>query len=245
MCFQIEIKLKDSQIDICKQVADAEAFTMRFAAGACARSTPHIYISGLPFCPRDSLMHENYWRHTRADKCERECDGAMAKFRNMGGRSEVFSVAFSPDGVRIVSGSVDKTIRLWDARTGDTVAGPFKGHTDSVSFSPDGMHIVSGSGDHTIRVWDAHTGDTVTRPFKGHTNSVRSVAFSLDGTSIVSGSIDQTIRIWDARTGNTVAGPFIGHKFSLVGLLMACTLSLVLVIKPSKYGQHCFWTIHF
>jgi WD40 repeat protein len=67
-------------------------------------------------------------------------------------------VAFSPDGTRIASGSDDHTIRVWDARTGDTVAGPFKGHTGwviSVGFSPDGTRIVSGSDDQAIRVWDA------------------------------------------------------------------------------------------
>ncbi|KAF8965910.1 hypothetical protein BDZ97DRAFT_739842 [Flammula alnicola] len=56
---------KDSDINTWKQVADAEAFVTRFAAGACTRSTPHIYISGLPFCPRSSSVRENYWEHTR------------------------------------------------------------------------------------------------------------------------------------------------------------------------------------
>ncbi|KAF8965913.1 quinon protein alcohol dehydrogenase-like superfamily [Flammula alnicola] len=78
------------------------------------------------------------------------------------------SVAFSPDGTRIVSGSKDQTVRVWDARTGDTVAGSFKGHTrsvNSVAFSPDGTRIVAGCQDRTIRVWDARTGDTVAGPF--------------------------------------------------------------------------------
>jgi WD40 repeat protein len=115
---------------------------------------------------------------------------------------------------RALSLAHDKTIRVWDARTGDTVAGPFEGHTDSVSsvaFSPDGMCIVSGSFDKTIRVWDACTGDTVAGPFEGHTDLVWSAAFSPDGTRIVSGSKDKTIRVWDARTGDTVVGPFEGH----------------------------------
>jgi WD40 repeat protein len=110
----------------------------------------------------------------------------------------VLSVAFSRDGRHIVSGSGDQTIRVWNARTGETVAGPFTGHTDSVrsvEFSPDGRHIVPGSDDRTIRVWNAMRGETAAGPFTGHTDWVRSVAFSPDGQHIVSGSDDRTIRV--------------------------------------------------
>jgi WD40 repeat protein len=69
----------------------------------------------------------------------------------------VLSVAFSPDGTGIVSGSIDKTLRVWDSATGECTA-TLEGHTDwvmSVAFSPDGTGIVSGSGDKTVRVWDS------------------------------------------------------------------------------------------
>ena len=90
----------------------------------------------------------------------------------------VRSVAFSPDGQHIVSGSDDGTIRIWNAKTGETAAGPFTGHTGpvlSVAFSPDGQHIVSGSDDETVRVWNAKTGETAAAPFKGHSNWINSV----------------------------------------------------------------------
>jgi WD40 repeat protein len=115
----------------------------------------------------------------------------------------VVSTAFSPDGRHIVSGSMDRTIRMRNATTGETAADPFIGHTGrvtSVAFSPDGQHIVSSSDDRTIRVWDAMTGETVAGPFTGHTGSVRSVAFSPDGQRVVSGSKDGTIRVWKALT---------------------------------------------
>ena len=70
--------------------------------------------------------------------------------------NRVDSVVYSPDGSHIVSGSGDKTIRVWNAVTGQCVAGPFQGTTDyvsSVAYSPDGSHIVSSSWDKTIRVW--------------------------------------------------------------------------------------------
>jgi WD40 repeat protein len=73
----------------------------------------------------------------------------------------VNSVAFSPDGRRIISGSDDNTLRLWDAATCKPIGSPLQGHTssvNSVAFSPDGRRLVSGSNDNTLRIWDAATG---------------------------------------------------------------------------------------
>ncbi|KAB5587428.1 hypothetical protein CTheo_9134 [Ceratobasidium theobromae] len=69
----------------------------------------------------------------------------------------VSSVAFSPNGVCIVSGSDDRTVRVWHTHSGALVAGPFFGHVEgvmSVAFFPDGTRVVSGSWDSTIRIWD-------------------------------------------------------------------------------------------
>ncbi|KAI0047583.1 WD40 repeat-like protein [Auriscalpium vulgare] len=134
-----------------------------------------------------------------------------------GHEDDVNSVAFSPDGKHIASGSSDETIRIWDVHTGESVAGPFAGHTAqvmTVAFSPDGQRIFSGSCDSTIRIWDAQTGETVVGPFTGPTIWVWSVAFSPDGRRVVSGSNDWTVRIQDAQTRETAAGPMTptGHR---------------------------------
>ncbi|KAI0041622.1 WD40 repeat-like protein [Auriscalpium vulgare] len=131
-----------------------------------------------------------------------------------GHKYDVNSVAFSPDGKRIISSSDDGTIRIWDVQTGETVAGPFSQDTYfliSARFSPDGKHVVSGSANGPVTILDAQTGKTVAERLKGHTDMVFSVTFSPDGRRVVSGSFDNTIRIWDAQTAKTVVGPLEGH----------------------------------
>lgn len=110
----------------------------------------------------------------------------------------VQSIAFSPDGKRIASGSEDKTIKIWDTATGKELL-TLKGHSGqvrSVCFSPDGGRLASASLDNTIKLWDTADGKEV-HTFRGHSSGVNSVAFSRDGGRLASGSYDKTIKIWD------------------------------------------------
>ncbi len=116
------------------------------------------------------------------------------------------SVAFSPDGTKIVSGGSDCTVRVWDIKTGLQIGASLTGHTGwvkSVAFSPDGTKIVSGSLDGTIRIWDVETGRQIGEPLTGLIGWVESVAFSHDGKKIVGGG-GNTIRIWDSKTGRQI-----------------------------------------
>jgi WD40 repeat protein/serine/threonine protein kinase len=130
----------------------------------------------------------------------RAADAELAVLSGHG--DQVRSAAYSPDGTRIVTASIDKTARVWDARTGVQLA-VISGHHERVrtaAFSPDGRRIVTSSWDKTARIWDANTGAQLA-VLTGHEGFVVGAAYSPDGTRIITASYDKTARIWDAATG--------------------------------------------
>ncbi|CAG7848072.1 COMPASS-like H3K4 histone methylase component WDR5B {ECO:0000303/PubMed:19567704} Short=AtWDR5B {ECO:0000303/PubMed:19567704} [Serendipita indica DSM 11827] len=209
--------LKENDIiELISLAEDMRQFTVHFIE-VISQSVAGIYLSALPLSPAVSKVHQQY-RYQYPNTLFVHSGGyqrwSPLLFILRGHTRSVNAVAFSPDGRRVVSGSDDRTVRLWDVETGAQIGSPLEGHTGwvmSVAFSPDGQRIVSGSSDRTVRLWDVETGAQIGSPLEGHTDYVRSVAFSPDGQRIVSGSSDRTVRLWDVETGAQIGSPLEGH----------------------------------
>jgi WD40 repeat protein len=141
-----------------------------------------------------------------------------------GHSASVNSVAFSPDGKTIASGSY-RNIKLWNSQTGVVLktlaglAGNIVGGFTSVAFSPDGKTLASAGvsvdgNNGTITIWDRNTGEEL-RTLAGHARSVHSVAFSPDGKTIASGGMDKTVKLWNIGSElapRTIAGTSRGFN---------------------------------
>jgi eukaryotic-like serine/threonine-protein kinase len=112
----------------------------------------------------------------------------------------VWSVAISPDGRTALSGSHDKTLKLWELATGKELR-TFTGHTgpvNSVAIARDGRTALSGSSDNTLKLWDLASGKQL-RTLTGHSEGVSRVAIAPDGRTAISGSGDNTLKLWDTE----------------------------------------------
>jgi WD40 repeat protein len=161
-------------------------------------SVDHVYISALPFTPTTSALYQQYgretdgpsicvlhgctrrWKSLRVEENPFSFDISLKNHEDavtdredeiIDHEEAVTDIAFSRDGLLIISGSCDKTVRIWDATTGEAACPPLQGHTDGVTcvaFSPDGR-IVSGSLDKTVRIWDVQASHPAAcRVLKGH-----------------------------------------------------------------------------
>ncbi|KAJ7611217.1 WD40-repeat-containing domain protein [Roridomyces roridus] len=207
------VKLDRNRSELEAFVTDAVKFVTAFAP--VMTSTPHVYLSALPFTPARSPVAQQYAKaYPGTLQFPRPADDDWPSVNELlqDVPTMIMSVHMSSDGSRIAYGSFDGALRVWDVATGLLAAPPFRQHTlavMSVCYSFNDKWIVSGSLDGSIWVWAAATGKPMASPFRGHSEGVCSVCFSHDASKVVSASVDGSVRIWDAITAELLVGPLM------------------------------------
>jgi WD40 repeat protein len=133
----------------------------------------------------------------------------------------VNAVTFSPDGTLVAAGLADRTIQVWDVRTGQPHGPVLRGHTNqvwSVDFSPDGRLIASAGDDRTVRLWNTATGQPHGRPILAHEDVIWRAGFSPDGQTLATASGDGTAKRWRVSDGGQVGSELSAHEGPLNGL---------------------------
>ncbi|KAK4461139.1 HET-R [Cladorrhinum samala] len=201
-------------------VQDAHRFALSYR-WIVEQAPLQAYTSALVFAPTGSLVKRNFrtdqpdWISTKP-VVEADWNACLQTLEGHG--NTVRSVAFSPDGQRLASGSDDNTVKIWDPASGQCLQTleDHNGPVESVAFSPDGQRLASGSEDNTVKIWDPASGQCL-QTLEDHNGLVESVAFSPDGQRLASGSFDNTVKIWDPASGQCLQ-TFEGHNESVISV---------------------------
>lgn len=149
--------------------------------------------------------------------------------------SEVWSVAYSPDGTHIATANWNNSAKIWDAASGQLLM-TFTGHTESVNgvaYSPDGKLMATASDDGTAKIWDTKTGEALFT-LSGYDGPVHDISFSPDGKYLATASDDGTAKIWNVKTGKEQL-TFSGHGDTVFDVAFSPNGSLVATSGLDEY----------
>jgi len=156
----------------------------------------------------------------------------------------VSTVAYSPDGSIVATGTGQGTLQFWNAANGNSIGrwNAHQGQINSVVFSPDGTTIATASNDQTVRLLTVPEGKTIGTSME-HAGYVLDVDFSPDGQTIVTGGNDQTARLWDAKTQRLLGRPVL-HEFKINSVAFAPDgRSVITALQTNSTNNlHC-WTV--
>ena len=213
---------------------DAHAFVTS-STDLIKQSAPHIYISALPFAAKSSLIYRTF-----SPRCTGvisvETSGAERHPGHFimaltGHEMEVNSVAYSPDGRFIASGSNDGTVRVWDVRSGEDALSPLHsgdGPIWSLAFSLSGRRVAAGTESGIVCMWALHGSHATLQRLLGHKSKICSVAFSPNGVCFASASVNEPVRIWYSHANQSIGvllgriGVIVEIAFSPDGKILAC-----------------------
>jgi len=213
--------------DLARFLRDANSFVAS-SYEAIERSAAHIYLSALPFADKNSLVYKVFFQ---------QCVGLIAVdilgIGNHGGSTlmsftghsgPVLSLAYSGDGLLLVSGSEDGSVRVWNTRTGEETRAPFMGGNGSVTtvdFAHNSQRVASGTESGIVCVWSVTPDQASHWKLKGHSRRVNCIKFSPDGHRLASASDDKTLCLWDPVTAQKHA-TLLGHTGRVIRVSFFC-----------------------
>ncbi|MFH7025535.1 MAG: NB-ARC domain-containing protein [Heteroscytonema crispum UTEX LB 1556] len=162
-----------------------------------------------------------------------------------GHEGSVWSLAVTPDGEQVISGSEDGTVKIWSLNSGNLIR-TIPAHNESVdaivtTAAPDGLRIISGSHDKTIKIWNLKTGELV-RTLAGHYGSINAIALTPDNSKMISASSDCSLKVWNLENGEALH-TLVGHRASVQAVTVVFTNKKKWVISGSYNDTLRVWNL--
>ncbi|TFK68478.1 WD40 repeat-like protein, partial [Pluteus cervinus] len=207
-------------------------------------STPHIYLSALPFAPVHSVIYKKCSHLLPVQLVESTITNQQwqAKGLLFPVYKDIGVIKFSPKNSLLYSGFSDGSIGIWNPYTGEPVA-LLSGHEHQITtllLTKDGNTLISGSVDTTIRFWDTITCKSLHQPLYCHTRTITSIALSTDDSALYCGSLDKTISIWN--TSN--AFPSLLYILQCPHIIKSLVISTKYIISGNTSNLLHIWNIH-